>query len=431
MSKIIEEILQEINKGVKYASLTLLEKLQSTPNYEELLEKNGIVFSPITFTFEKSSNVSLCLAGANSVINHLYKTPRNTDRVPIPHNLKSEGLNLFLEPISGEKCISNGESMSTLYTDFSEDSGVETFTHVVQTLFRNPLDKFPIFSNRFADGARDFYTTRPTHFFAWHKAPREAQHKKFVGEYFGIEIEMKFKDKWGKAKFCEYVFNSTNGVWFGERDGSLERDGGAGECGVEMVSPPHTIKEFEKVLPPILDFAVQNGGLGHEAGIFYGLHVNCNLPSKNTDKTTIGVISLVNNPQLKTFWEKIGRRQATKFCEFKTIDPETCLQTESADHYRSVFVRRREQNCIEIRIFRSTLSSDVVLATLELINLTMRFASTVEGCEYKNVQLFSNSILSNASTKLRNYLQAVGGDKELQKIITNTNVSSHKNKAIF
>ena len=312
----------------------------------------------------------------------------------------------FFDQLLQLPVFDTGGRKTKVYGDFSEEESslLTTSSITVNHLKRGPVGHLPaLHSVRFADGYDPVLCTKPVHFFGWHRAPRESHMRKYVGAYYGIEIEMRFQDRWKKAKFCNFVLESTNSDWFCERDGSLEREGAAGETGVELVSKPSTLSELESNGTFILKKARELGGLGHQAGNFYGLHINCNLPPKNPKETARRFICLVNNPDLRSFWEKLARRKATRFCEFQNVHYDSCLQSEADRHYRSVFVRPEGSNCIEVRIFKSTINENTLLASVEAVDLTMQY-SNMDKCNYLDAESFLNWIWSKSSDRLKQYL---------------------------
>lgn len=248
-------------------------------------------------------------------------------------------------------------------------------------------------------------------YFRNHEGAARKNYVKPKGEAFGIEIEMKFPTVFSKLRFSHYVGNNFPD-WITERDGSLEDKGKAGLGGLELVSPPLSYNKLLTQLEPILKEARAQSGIGHEAGVFYGIHLNVNIYGENTDRTARRLVCIINDPQLRIFWETLSRRRGSaamqEYCQFKDVLPETCLKTESVDHYRAAYCRLDGNgyfnNCVEVRIFRSNLKYASVKITVEIMKLTLDFCMGKN--DIKDYAAYRDYIYSNASSELKEFIYA-------------------------
>jgi hypothetical protein len=204
------------------------------------------------------------------------------------------------------------------------------------------------------------------------------------GDTVGIEIEMLFPDVISKLKFSTWL-NKEHRGWHCEYDGSLQDHGNAGDNGLELISPPLLVDDMMRVIEPICLKAIELGGMGFPAGIFYGMHVTNRVPKMirggaTRDEIASRYICLLNAPELRPFWQVFARRKGESFltyCPFKDVKMETCLVTETGPgmgrdaHRRAVFVRNK--TLLETRIFRSNLNVRQVRANIEICYLTMLF----------------------------------------------------------
>lgn len=231
------------------------------------------------------------------------------------------------------------------------------------------------------------YSCFNTNFYSNKKSPKDWTIPE--GNTLGIEIEMLFPDVISKLRFSTYLQENHAG-WHCEYDGSLQDHGNAGDCGLELISPPLLFDDIVKVVKPICEKALEFGGKGHPAGIFYGMHVTNQVPKSvrggpTRDEIASRYIYMVNMPELREFWQLVARRKGAscmKYCPFQDIDIKTCLRTEHAPeqghaaHRRAVYVRSR--SLLETRIFRSSLNYVQVRANMEICHLTMMYCRSNE-----------------------------------------------------
>lgn len=231
------------------------------------------------------------------------------------------------------------------------------------------------------------------------------------GDTVGAEIEMLFPSLENKLRFSSWVGKNFSG-WACEYDGSLEDYGNAGDCGLELISPPLLVPDMNKQITTICEKAVELGGQGFTAGVFYGMHVTILVPKavsrSGPSRTTIAsrYIAMFNNPKLRPFWQLVARRKGESFnqyCPFKDVSLDNCLNTERGDgdrhaHRRSVFVRN--PTLLETRIFRANLSGIQVRANIEICNLVMQYSKS-PSFNLDDIKAFYDFLHAHMSKDLR------------------------------
>lgn len=255
------------------------------------------------------------------------------------------------------------------------------------------------------------YTLFPTNFYGNKKSPKDWQIPD--GETVGIEIEMLFPSVEQKIRFSSWLGKNYE-KWYCEYDGSLQDYGNAGENGLELISPPLLISDMLEKIGPICQKAIEFGGMGFPAGIFYGMHVTNKVPksTRNANRDTIAAryICTINSPILRSFWQLVARRKGESFltyCPFQNVNEDSCLITEQGRgmgneaHRRAVFVRRKD--LLETRIFRSNLNPRQVRANIEICHLTMLYCKSND-YNLEDPNYFYNFLEKNMSEDLRKIL---------------------------
>jgi hypothetical protein len=190
-----------------------------------------------------------------------------------------------------------------------------------------------------------------------------------------------------------------------------------------------------KTIEPICNQALQNGGLGFPAGIFYGMHVTNRVPKSirggaSREQIASRYICFVNSPALRAFWQLFARRKGEsfmKYCPFKDVVMDRCLVTENAAdqgqhaHRRAVYVRNK--TLLETRIFRSSLNTRQVRANIEICHLTMQFCRS-NLFSMTDIGKFQKYLEDNASDDLKKILYRRKNTPivELQKAVMNYNI---------
>lgn len=277
------------------------------------------------------------------------------------------------------------------------------------------------------------YSTKRTNFFGHGNSPKDWAIPD--GDTIGIEIEMLFESLQKKLQFSSWLGENFAG-WHCEYDGSLEDHGNAGDCGLELISPPLLFEDICSQATIICEKAVELGGKGFfPGGIFYGMHVTNQVP-KARGKITRALIAsryivLMNDSRLRPFWQLVARRKGESFstyCPFKDVNLETCLRTEVGDggrdaHRRAVFVRN--PSLLETRIFRSNLAPISVRANIEICYLTMQFCKSDE-FSLDNLRNFYDYIHNNMSKDLKAclYRKKNSPIRALNEIVTESEIEN-------
>lgn len=325
--------------------------------------------------------------------------------------INERDLGIYFDELNNCNFFTRQEPPVNVWLNINEDKQQTTCASSVNN------GKVQLFASRVSRG-KDLWSSFNT-FFKEHAA---AHRKRFIvpkGECFGVEIEMLFATVFGKLRFSSFVGNSYP-QWSCERDGSLEDRGDAGDCGLELVSPPLPTEQLMKELEIITEAAIKHGGMGHQAGIWYGMHINVNIYDRNKLDTAAKFICLINHPKLRLFWQNVSRRKGAsveEFCQFQNVKQDTCLMTESRDHYRAAFYRDGA-NCVEVRIFRSNLKHLTLKVSVEILKVALDFC--IKNDNINDLNAFKAYITQNASSDLINYLDKIGSMKALENVCAKT-----------
>lgn len=204
-----------------------------------------------------------------------------------------------------------------------------------------------------------------------------------VGQTFGIEVEMKFPSVISKLLFARDVFSKYNGQWICERDGSLEDLGDAGDCGLELISPPLLYPDLQEQTAYLICLAKGYGAELPKDKIkkFYGIHV-----TTGTDrdlKIAAGMCALINHPELRNFWSNLAGRNVNevynpntghyycRFDDFKSTSPDDIYYLAAANHYRATFIRGNYN--VEARIFQTVFDTGIIALYIESMMLARNF----------------------------------------------------------
>lgn len=243
-------------------------------------------------------------------------------------------------------------------------------------------------------------------------------------EVFGHEWELKFPSYSQKIKFAEAV-KASHKPCITEKDGSLD-EGTPDGPSLELITPPWSFNESLANLTQLSKLARKYGGLGHKAGTGYAWHITLNLLSaKDPIKAGARFCCLINHPRLRKFWQLIARRQSSyndangkEYAKFENITIKDALDPpkwehrwnkKPVDHYYATFLRKGRR-AIELRILRSTLNIDTIIATMHLVKSAWIFAQTdLDICP----RHWHNWIEEQLDPLGWGLIQKVGADQEL------------------
>lgn len=153
----------------------------------------------------------------------------------------------------------------------------------------------------------------------------------------------------------------------------------------------HKSFQWRDVFGEMLD-----GGLeAHDLGDNVGFHVHFNRNFLTVvEMTKLDFYLHLNKEQ----FEKIARRKEVNFAGYKKFDGDIKKFGKGDDRFQSV--NFTNTNTVEIRIFRSTLRYETVIATLEIVDGLVRFVKTLNaaaliGCNGRCWRLFENFLNVN------------------------------------
>lgn len=231
-----------------------------------------------------------------------------------------------------------------------------------------------------------------------------------AGQTFGIEIETKFPTLSSKLLFARDIYLNHN-KWICERDGSLEDLGGAGNCGLEIISPPLNEKDLVLELRDICELANNYGAYTPDGnkGIYYGVHITTGM-ADNTLLQVAKFCSIINDIKLRPFWQRVARRdpnavynQAKGFyyCRFEdyTAISHDYVDDLASNHYRATFVRGASRN-VETRIFASTCDANILSNYIESLSLAKKFAVSND-FSLDSTEIWSMFVQQNASEEFK------------------------------
>lgn len=363
-------------------------------NWDELLRGTGYSRCQSTGQLAKTSEMKGVYSHYRNFVNEQL-----TYMCPDVYEKTKRNGSIFTDAILGVEFY---ERSFTIVDHNFETSKISS-SHAEHLLERNEL-----FATQAARRTK-IYTPFPTNFYGYGHAPKDWAIPE--GDTIGIEIEMLFPSLENKIRFSSWVGQNFPG-WVCEYDGSLEDHGNAGDCGLELISPPLLFDTLTSQSKVICEKALELGGKGFPAGVYYGMHVSVQIPkSRNPSRTVVGsrYIAFWNLPALRPFWQLVARRKGPSFetySPFKNVRVEDCLQSERGDgdrhaHRRAVFVRNN--SVLETRVFRSSLSPIQVHANIEICTLVMKYCASAQ-FSLTDIRPFYNFLHANMSSELRRCL---------------------------
>lgn len=197
--------------------------------------------------------------------------------------------------------------------------------------------------------------------------------------YLGFELESggigSISDLRKIAEHIVETYSAEEYYFHLERDASISS--GGGKYGFEMISMPMTL-DFHKSFPwrDILHYMDCSGLNGHDLGEnCCGLHVHF---SRN-------FLSAMDMVKLDYFvalhrkeFELIARRGQNNWVCYKDRAEMKSLG-KGCDHYDAINFGNRDT--VEIRIFRSSLRYETLIATLEIVDGLVRFVKTLKAAD--------------------------------------------------
>lgn len=217
---------------------------------------------------------------------------------------------------------------------------------------------------------------------------------------YGHEFELKFPSYDAKIEFANEIkknhglHKSIKNGCICEHDGSLDGQGVHTGPSLELITPPWGFQESLQQLSQITEVIKRHGGRGHikdNGGLGYAWHITVNLmDAENPVLAGSKLMCLINDVALQPFWTKMARRTTSYnpangkyYAQFEQdINLENALSPEiwgprwkNNDHYYAAFYRKNQES-IELRIFRSTATHSTIQATLEVVDLAWKFCKS-------------------------------------------------------
>ena len=153
-----------------------------------------------------------------------------------------------------------------------------------------------------------------------------------------------------------------------KRLGHIESDGSIN--GVEFNSHVFTWNKLKKIRPVVESqlMAFSNAGLAATQGA--GLHIHIGREFFSSEQALQKFYYLINLEDARQFWTRIARR-VSDYATYRQIRNGDVNHTiNSMNQHRGdhgVAVNQQHANTIEVRIFQSTLSADVLYACIEVL----------------------------------------------------------------
>lgn len=153
------------------------------------------------------------------------------------------------------------------------------------------------------------------------------------------------------------------------RLGHFETD--ASISGVEFDSHVFTWNKLKKCKPLFKKMFQELSESGLRSDDCAGLHIHLGRTAFVNQKAFEKFYYLVNLTELRTFWKIIARRNSSSYAQFSSIERgnlahlRNSIRTHREAHSRAV--NQQHSATYEIRIFRSTLSSDIIWGDIELL----------------------------------------------------------------
>lgn len=175
-------------------------------------------------------------------------------------------------------------------------------------------------------------------------------------ELLGIEIETFIPNRIDVVEACRL---RVPGVYFAEKDGSLDDD-----CGCEFVFRPMTLAELrepESTVQSVVGCIRQRGGTAWDAGAGYGMHISVNRAAM-TGFHTAKFVRFWNENQ--PLCERFAGRKETHWARYHGAEK----LPEYAKDRGKYFAARVDGNRVEVRIFRATLKPERIVRNAEFVD---------------------------------------------------------------
>lgn len=161
--------------------------------------------------------------------------------------------------------------------------------------------------------------------------------------------------------------------------------------GVEFVSHTFTWEKLKKCKELFKKQFQEISESGLVASENAGLHIHIGRNAFRNNNSFKKFYYLLNLSTLQGNWEIFARRRSTQFCAYRSINNRdiACLN-RMITHHRSSHseaVNQQHANSIEVRIFKSTLSADILYASIEALIKLVEFCNS-DNTTFKFKDLF-------------------------------------------
>lgn len=191
-----------------------------------------------------------------------------------------------------------------------------------------------------------------------------------IGRYYlGFELEVEDTNN-NYKEGAELAFTSMNPQPNRKFRGYLKTDGSL-DNGFEIVSHPHTLKEYQKNFP--WDMLTQLKKLRFRSWntSTCGLHVHVSRTAFNDDDHQIRFVKLIYDNQRQV--QRIAGRSSNyaSFSDAGKIIPKVKFKNQSNGRYAAVNVE--PENTLEVRVFKGSLHIPRVLSGLEFVHSAVEY----------------------------------------------------------
>ena len=176
---------------------------------------------------------------------------------------------------------------------------------------------------------------------------------------FGIELEVLVKNENDVSSVYERIVDHG---FIGERDGSLHP-----VRGIEIVGEPLTFEKNKSKWLPLLGH-LRGVANGWDAGVGYGMHVSVNRPALSKMHQGKLLVFIHNS---KTLCETVAGRKESHWAQYHSNKKVSDAEKETDEKYQAITLRGYKR--MEVRIFRSTISTDGFMRNLEFVAAAVEF----------------------------------------------------------
>jgi hypothetical protein len=190
---------------------------------------------------------------------------------------------------------------------------------------------------------------------------------------------------------------------FSEEEIFLKEDGSLTD-GFEIVSHPATLEEHKKLnYEPLLNSLKNEGARSHDTSTC-GLHFHLDRREMDQNhRIRFGAFFALNKERFET----LARRSSPNYAAFKNKNLPLCEFATSVTRYEAV--NWKNENTVEVRIFRGTLKYSTFIASMELVHAVYEFtadAKSMNGTEFDSEKFWERfiSFVSKRSKKFSNLI---------------------------